>query len=189
MVEFALVVPILLVLLITTADFGRMFATGIAVESAARDAAEIAAQEYLRDPPAPIGSPLPTPGDPTYYATVHTYAINTVCKELQGLPNSGYNSGDCTTIAILVCVHDGADPSCDSVAPSGVSVPSQCASFASSALPSNAQTGGTEASRYVEVRVCYRFSTLLQVSSIGSIPLLFGDFYIERTRVFTVADY
>jgi hypothetical protein len=189
MVEFTLVLPILLVLLITVGDFARFFAAGIAVESAARDAAEVAAQEYLRNPPAPIGSPIPTPGDPTYYATIHGYAIDTVCKELGGLPNAGYASGQCTGIPILVCVHDGADPSCKEVAPLGATPAPQCASFSSSALPSNAQAGGTETSRYVEVRVCYRFSTLLNVPSIAGIPLPFGDFYLDRSRVFTVADY
>jgi len=189
LVEFTLVVPILLVLLITVADFARLFATGITVESAARDAAEMAAQEYLRNPPAPIGTPVPTPGDPVYYATIHKYAIETVCKELGGLPNAGYASGQCLGIPVLVCVHDGADPSCGTIAPPGVSVPSQCGSFAAAALPSNTQSGGTEASRYVETRVCYRFSTVLNVPSILGIPLLFGDFYIERDRVFTVADY
>lgn len=189
LVEFALVIPILLALLITIGDFGRLFATGIAVESAARDAAEVSAQEYLRKPPAPIGSPVPSPGDPTYYATIHGYAIDTVCKELQSLPNAGYVAPQCTAIPVLVCVHDGADPNCGSIEPVGVSVPPQCPSFAVAAFPSNSQAGGTEPSRYVEVRVCYRFSTLLNVSNIAGIPLPFGDFYLERDRVFTVADY
>lgn len=196
-VEFTLVLPIVLVLLIVVGDFARLFATGIAVESAARDAAEVAAQEYLRNPPAPIGSPIPTPGDPAYYSAVHGYAIDTVCKELNGLPNAGYVPGGsvvfghCTGIPTLVCVHDGADPdsSCQTIAPSGTSPAPQCGSFAASALPSSAQAGGTETSRYIEVRVCYRFSTLLNVPSIAGIPLPFGDFYLERDRVFTVADY
>jgi Flp pilus assembly protein TadG len=38
--EFALIVPILLILLLAVADFARLFATMIAVESAAREAAD-----------------------------------------------------------------------------------------------------------------------------------------------------
>jgi Flp pilus assembly protein TadG len=48
LVEFALVLPIVLVLLLTVSDFGRLFATTITIESAARAAAEVAATEYSR---------------------------------------------------------------------------------------------------------------------------------------------
>ena len=45
----------------------------------------------------------------------------------------------------------------------------------------------------MEVRVCYRYSTLLPVDAIPAIggPLspLSGAFYIERQRAFTVVDY
>lgn len=192
LVEFTLIVPVVLVLLLVVADFARLFATGITVESAARDAAEVAAQEYLRNPPGPLGSPAPSPGNPTYYTAIDGYAVDTACNELNSLPNSGYAAatGECADIPTLVCVHDGADTNCDTIYPGG-SAPPQCSSFAAGQLPTNAQspTEGTETSRYVEVRLCYRFSTLLNVANIGGIPLPFGDYYIERDRVFTVADY
>ena len=74
----------------------------------------------------------------------------------------------------------------------GVSRPSARAS-ATPQRPTNAKAGGGEASRYVEVRVCYRFSTILPTMEIASIgvPLspLAGAFYIERERHFTVVDY
>ena len=41
LVEFALVLPMLLVLLLGVADFGRVFAAGITIEAAARNAAEV----------------------------------------------------------------------------------------------------------------------------------------------------
>ena len=181
--EFALVAPIILVLLLVVGDFARLFATGIAVESAARDAAEVAAQEYLRDPPSPT-DPSFVPAD--YYTAIDTYAIDTACGELGGLPNAG---SQCDAIPALVCVHDGADTNCQNVYPIGVAVPPQCRSFAAGQLPTNVQTGGSETSKYIEVRLCYRFSTLLNISNVGGIPVPFGDFYIERDRVFTVADY
>ncbi len=184
MVEFVLVAPLLLVLLLVVADFARFFATGIAVESAARDAAEVAAQEYLRNLPAPIGSPAPSPGSPTYYSAIDGYAVSTVCDELGGQPNAG--SG-CSGIPMFVCVHDGADPDCGTVYPTSAAIPAGCTSF--STPPTDTQTGGSETSRYVEVRLCYRFSTLLNVPNIGGIGLPFGDFYIQRDHMFTVADY
>src|SRR5688500_12773484 len=47
-VEFALVLPRLIVLFLGIADFGRVFHAGIVIESASRNAAESAAQEYLQ---------------------------------------------------------------------------------------------------------------------------------------------
>ncbi len=180
--EFALIAPIVLVLLLVVGDFARLFATAISVESATRDAAEVAAQEYLRNPP---GSPPPS----TYYdgvsTSIHEAAATTVCRELGSLPNAGAN---CSAIPVLACVHDGMDPGCTTLYPAGVTVPAQCGSLTSN-LPSNAQGGGTETSTWVEVRICYRFSTLFDIASIGPIPLPFGDFYLERTRAFTVSNY
>ena len=75
MVEFALIVPILLALFVAIADFGRVFAAGVVIEAAARDAAELVAEEYLRNPPGDpaltaskrLASPAPDPGTPGYY--------------------------------------------------------------------------------------------------------------------------
>lgn len=170
-------------LLIVVGDFARLFATAISVESAARDAAEVAAQEYLGNPP---GATPPA----TYYdgasTSIHEFGAQTVCDELGSLPNAGAN---CDAIPTVICVHDGVDPGCATLYPSGVAVPAQCSGLAASDLPSNAQGGSSETSTWVEVRVCYRFSTLLNIPKIGPIPLPFGDFYLERDRVFTVADY
>ena len=48
LVEFALVLPMLLILLLGVADFGRVFQAGITLEAATRNAAEAAAQEYTQ---------------------------------------------------------------------------------------------------------------------------------------------
>ena len=50
--EFALVVPILLIVFVAIADFGRIFAAGVDLEAATRNAAEATANEYLANPPA-----------------------------------------------------------------------------------------------------------------------------------------
>ena len=73
MVEFALVLPIMLMMFIAIADFGRIFAAMITLESATRDAAEAAANQYLANPPGGGSLTLPAPQvDPTYYDALHT---------------------------------------------------------------------------------------------------------------------
>src|SRR5437868_2771020 len=103
-VEFALVLPVLLVLAIGVADFGQVFAAGITVEAAARNGAEAAAQEYLHNGPGypqprqqtdPRGAPVlgdsDYNGDPCtggnvpptcgYYNALHDLAARTACRE------------------------------------------------------------------------------------------------------------
>lgn len=177
--EFALVVPFLLLLLLTIADFGRFFAAAIRVESLARTAAEVAAQEYLR-------------AGTVDYDAIHQYAWSSVCDEANGLPNVTYNGSatECAGIPTQVCVHDGADPSCGAAYNASGGVPAACSALLDPI--SNAQTGGSETSRYVEVRTCYRFSTFLALKIPfigGNLTPLAGDFYIQRVRTFTVADY
>lgn len=194
LVELTLVLPILLFLVITIGDFGRLFAASITVESAARTAAETAAAEYLREPGA-----NPTPPDPPTvtaagYARVHRYAWQSVCDEASSLPNAspGAGGGECADLPTVVCVHDGLDPDCAAAYSVGGGIPASCTALAPGARPTNAQTGGTEPSRYVEVRVCYRFSTFFQFNIPfvgGTLSPLGGSFYIERVRTFTVADY
>ena len=179
MTEFALIVPFLLIILLTVADFGRYFAASLNVESIARTAAEVAAQEFVR---------AATPD----YAALHSYAWQSVCDEAKGLANVAYNgpATECAGIPTLVCVHDGIDPNCATPYNAGGGVPAEC-SVISDPI-SNAQTGGSELSKYVEVRVCYRFSTVFGFSIPflgGSLDTLSGNFYIQKIRTFTVADY
>lgn len=191
LVEFTLVLPILLFLVLTIGDFGRLFAASIVVESAARTAAEIAAAEYLREVPNPTPPPPVTTAG---YGRVHQYAWQSVCDEASSLPNATPGSGgsQCDGLPTVVCVHDGWDPNCSGAYNDGSGIPAACAALDPGSRPTNAQTGGSEISRYVEVRVCYRFSTFFQISIPfvgGTLSPLGGDFYIERTRTFTVADY
>jgi len=200
-VEFALVVPILLVIFLAIADFGRIFAAGIVVEAAARDAAEIAAIDYYNNPPGTgpggpgrLASPAPNPGDPAYYDDLNAKAARTVCVETRGLPNSSYRSdGTCPDWPIVrVCVHDAAsNNSCGQPISPGynASTPSECDQIPSPGAPSwdSAIGGGVSTSgapqqgRYVEVRVCYPFTTIMNV------PILPNRIAIQRVRYFTVA--
>jgi hypothetical protein len=190
----------LLVLLLGVADFGRVFAAGITVEAAARNAAEAAAQEYLRNPPAPIDTPAP-PGNDAYYQALHDLAARTACREAKDLDNTTYVPDDpatpgvdeesCSSMpAVQVCVHDNADPLCDQTA-FGATVPNPgCGPMLTP--PDTSMQGGTEQSRYVEVRICYRFTTLFNLSNL-QLPfgwgLSLGDVWLNKTRNFTVGWY
>ena len=190
LVEFALVLPMLLVLLLGIADFGRVFAAGITVEAAARNAAEAAAQEYVQLIRNRPGGVL----DTSDYQHLHDVALETVCEESAVLPNRAMSGGDCSMPVTGVCIHlpDGApDPiGCGSEA---ASAPSECDSLTgwSDGNGGYASTGSTPLA-YVEVRVCYRFTTLINISNLR-LPwgwgLSLGDIYLERNRQFAVACY
>lgn len=183
LVEFTLILPIMLIILLAVADFGRLFAAGITIESAARTAAEVASADYKH---ALI---LPS----IDYAAIHKGAWSSVCDEASDLPNAtaGSGGGQCDGLPTVVCVHDTLDTECGNLY-NGASGTAGCPAVA--AGTSNAIAPGGEAvpSKYVEVRVCYRFSTIFQMTlpSIGgALQALGGDFFIERSRVFTVMDY
>ena len=106
LVEFALLLPMLIVLLLGVADFGRAFSAGITAEAAARDAAEAVAQEYLRvgpgHPPRVLSELPPTSGEAdyngtTYYRSLHDLAARTACREARVLPNTTYTADDPAT--------------------------------------------------------------------------------------------
>ncbi len=180
LVEFTLILPIIMILLLLVADFGRLFAAGITIESAARTAAEVAAAEYNRA------------GLPIDYSAIHRNAWSSVCDEASKLPNAiPGGSGQCDGLPTVVCVHDGADTGCGNVYNAASGVPAGCPGLIAGNRPSNAMTLDT-VNKYVEVRVCYRFSTIFQIalpSVGGTLSSLGGDFFIERARVFSVADY
>lgn len=182
LVEFGLVLPIMLFLFVALADFGRIFANGVLIEAATRNGAELAANEYLSNPPG--GTPLsaPSTGDATYYQTLHRMAAKAICVETGELPNSNYDPllADCVGMPLIkVCVHDGVDPECGNEA-FGATVPAQCSELNGAML--NGQ--GTSTERWVEVRTCYRFTSLVDV------PLAsFGEFWLQRTRIFAIPCY
>jgi TadE-like protein len=190
LVEFALVLPLLLILLLGVADFGRVFAAGITMEATTRNAAEAAAQEYqqiVRNKGAL---------DADDYQHLHRVAVDEVCKEARVLPNRAVDgSGLCTMPITAVCVHDAAsaDPQCGTAA---VAVPATCSAidtWASSADPANLGpvTDGVSPLPYVEVRTCYLFTTLFNLHL--SLPLgagiSVGDIWLQRDRQFAVGDY
>jgi hypothetical protein len=187
LVEFALVLPMLLVLLLGIADFGRVFAAGITLEAAARDGAEAAAQEYVQLVRNKAGGVL----DTTDFGHLHEIAADAVCHEAKALPNQTEASGVCSMPITAVCVHDGNDPACGSEA---TAAPADCPKVIGAWNPANSGAAplGSTPLPYVEVRVCYRFTTLVDLSNL-QLPfgwgLSLGDIWLERDRAFTVANY
>jgi hypothetical protein len=183
----------LLILLLGIADFGRVFQAGITMEAAARNAAEAAAQEYVQLIRNRPGGVLDS-GD---YQRLHDIALEKVCDEAAVLPNRVPATGvGCDMPSTAVCVHlpDGSpDPAgCGTVG--GAAAPAECV-----AVNGTWQTGndgyvpaGSTALPSVEVRTCYRFTTLFNLSQL-QLPLgwslSIGDIYLERDRDFTVACY
>lgn len=178
--EFALVLPLLLVLLLGVVDFGRVFSAGITMEAAARNAAEAAAQEYQQ-----IIRNTPTPSSADYQR-IREVALDVLCGEAKVLPNVAVDgSGNCTMPITAACVHDGADP----CGPPGGAIPAECSDL-DGWVPDHANSapGGLP---YVEVRTCYHFTTLFNLHfqlPFGA-SLSLGDIWLQRDRYFVVGDY
>lgn len=186
--------PILLVLLLAVADFGRVFAASISTEASARNAAEIGAIQRLRNkPPDPVLYPAEFN---SYYTALHEQIAKVACSELSVLPNTTFNSADrtCPSMPLVqVCVHDDfddagpyGDPLCSApIAGFASTIPAQCTHMAPTMLNTS---GGFAASHSVEVRVCYQFTTLfnLHFTLPGNVGLDLGEVWIQRERVFAL---
>lgn len=172
----------LLVLLLGIVDFGRVFASGITVEALARNAAEAGAQEYLQIRRASA------PAQPTSasYAAVHSRVQEVACEEAKTLANRATAGATCTMPVIGSCVQDEWGSHCSSL--SGP-VPSSCAILGTWPPTLASRPGGLP---FVQVTTCYQFTTLINMTDLR-LPLgwslSLGDVWLERERVFTVADY
>ncbi len=185
LVEFGLVLPLLLVFLLGLADFGRVFADGIALEAAARNSAEAAAQQYLQychkyvdaDPTKPCAAGLQAAD----YTALHALALDVGCRESERLTNVVASSGSCTNPIIAVCIHDDAagDASCgaERPAPGG-----PC--YAMDGQWSAARAGPANGRPYAEVRMCYRFDPLYAFA-FGN----FGTVWLQKANNFAVTNY
>lgn len=184
--------PMLLVLLLGIVDFGRVFSAGITLEAAARNAAEAAAQEYVQltrsNPGAGLGS--------SDYARLHDLAIAVACRESKVLAQNETFGGGCARTGVAVCVHDTA--AMDNCGAEASLAPSECTAMAnwipgieggaSSAIGS-LSVGPVP---HVEVRLCYRFTTLVNLSNLR-LPfgwgLSIGDIWLQKDRQFAAACY
>ena len=83
--EFVLVIPILLFIALAIGDFGRIYATGVAVEDAAREAADFAAFDDL----AASHFEDPVPGPPVTVDakdSTRLEALRRACAAVSSLP-------------------------------------------------------------------------------------------------------
>jgi hypothetical protein len=184
LVEFALLLPLLLIILLGVADFGRVFQSGIVMESATRAAAEAGAIEYLRQV---------STGNAPDYGLIRERAAKVACEEAK-LAN--VDAGTCAQWPIIrICIHDevqGDGANCGQPGPVGnAAVPADCPTTDGGWNPQNGldvlptDANQTPSKAYVEVRTCYRFTTLIPVNDF--LPI--GEVFLQRRAVFTVADY
>jgi hypothetical protein len=185
LVEFGLVLPLLILLLLGVADFGRVFADGITLEAAARDGAEAAAQEYLQLARNSSGGV-----DTADYGVLHDLALEVSCREAERLSDRVLDgSGNCVSPAIAVCIHD--DEEGDALAAGGEcgieagSAPAECTQMDGATNAWNpTRFGPFEGLAYIEVRMCYRFDPLIPITGFW-----WGSVWLQKDRTFTVADY
>jgi hypothetical protein len=192
MVELALVMPVLIMLVVLVADFGRVFAASLSMEAAARNAAEAMANAYLANPPGPPGDPAsvrlstaaPT-GDDAYYADLHKIGVNSICDEMADQANTAYDSVTSTCAGmplIRMCIHDNEDTRCSIESQGVTSIPAECSEIGATMTNAN---DGAGTPRWTEVRVCYRFTPIL-----ANLPFLsFADIWLQRGRAFTIPCY
>jgi hypothetical protein len=195
-VEFALVLPMLIVLFIGIADFGRVFQAGINIEAIARNAAEVVAGDTrmgeLKEPgcDATCRSAL--------YNQLHQLAADAACDEAQRLAATTDVDGSCAGLLVVgACIHDlqtmtnlgaaAGDPSCGLV--TGGTVPAGCTEIINDPWNSTqpGASDGTEPMlRYVEVRVCYRFTPIYEHIELPIVSVMADEIYLQRTRTFSV---
>ncbi len=182
LVEFALVLPMLLVLLLGVADLGRVFAAGITLEALSRNAAEAAAQEYLQLRRGTSGSEP----DAGAYSLVLDRAQKVGCREARTLPGHKEDAftGSCQMPVIGACVHDEWGDHCG--ATSTPSVPAECSQLAGWPTVLSDQPGGLP---YVRVNACYQFKPMISITLPLNWSQPVGETWLQRQRIFTVADY
>lgn len=188
LVEFGLVLPLLLVFLLGVADFGRVFADGIALEAAVRNSAEAAAQEYLQL----CSKPGYTNGcddlTPTDYQGLHDLAVEVGCREAERLTNlQETGGGACTNPVIAMCVHDDNSPGdanrCGQEGLIG-GVPAGCSEMNVAGSWSSVRNGPVDGRPYVEVRMCYLFDPLIPLTESW-----WGQVRLQRENNFAVTNY
>ena len=190
LVEFALMLPMLLVLLLGIADFGRVFSQGILLEAAVRNAAEAAAQELVQlERNKPLGL------EDSDYERLHDVALTALCEEARLLPDRTVEmDGTCSMPVIAVCVHDADQGDATPAGQCGTdagSPPSECTVMDKPWNPVIEQTGVSDPLPYVEVRACYQFKTLIATDL--RLPfgwsVKFGDVWLQRDRSFVAGNY
>jgi len=180
LVEFALVLPLLMILLLGVADFGRVFQSAIASEAAVRDAAEAAAQNYLQlDLQDGNFNGSLTQAD---YNALHALALEVGCREAERLPGRTLSGSTCTMPVFAVCIHDNAQGDATTCGSEASSAPAECTHMSNAW--SAVRSGPTDGRAYVEVRMCYRFDPLMTLA-LGN----WGSVWLQKENDFAVTNY
>lgn len=182
-----------MVLFFGIVDFGRVMADGIILEAAARNAAEAAAQEYIHLFRTRPGGVL-TAAD---YDRLHDLAVTVVCEEGDELTRRVMSGSACSMPLTAVCIHDtdgttAGDPSCGAEA---TGAPTECDRLSAPAwnpVIEQPPNGALPLLPYVEVRLCYRFLTIWNLTDL-QLPLAqglsLGEIWLQRDRTFVVGNY
>ncbi len=161
-VEFAIILPVILFLLIAIADLGRLYTSAVAIESAAREAADFGAFDtsYWDDP---------------NYVTTTNEMQRRACVAAAGSHLPDYQTTDpvdnstCTNPS-FTCTLERNGASTDCTNPAGFTNGTDCSDPA------------TEPPCTVHVRMDYEFRLIL------AIPPLPGSIQISRESYFRVSD-
>jgi Flp pilus assembly protein TadG len=149
-VEFALVVPLLLLLLIAIADFGRFYVSAVAVESAAREAADFGAFDNASN-----SNWSPTNAPTTTQEMERRACVAAAGSHLEGYASSDPSNRTCTNPTFTCTLEVGAQ-SADCATSGGIVGTSDCSQ------PT------TEPPCTVHVALTYQFRTLLALPPMPS---------------------
>jgi Flp pilus assembly protein TadG len=160
--EFALVVPVLMLLLIAIADFGRIYASAVAVEAAGREAADYGAFDasYWQTTSTP-------PNQPNYVTTVNEMQRR-ACVAAAGSHLEGYqttdpvNNSTCTNPSFS-CTLERNGATTDCMNPGGFVNGTDCSNPA------------TDPPCTVHVQMTYTFQTFLSVPPMPTSVQLVRD--------------
>jgi Flp pilus assembly protein TadG len=159
-VEFAIVLPVLMLLLIAIADFGRIYASAVAVEAAGREAADFGA--FYASNWQTTQSPQPN------YVTTVNEMQRRACVAAAGSHLEGYqttdpvNNATCTN-PTFSCTLERNGATTDCMNPGGFTNGIDC---------SNPKT---DPPCTVHVQLTYTFQTMLSVPPMPASVLLVRD--------------
>jgi Flp pilus assembly protein TadG len=145
LIEFALILPLLLILIVNAVNFGGLFFAWITVSNAARDGAQ-----YMSRGSVAWGSPAPTA------PTAAQISTNIVANDVAGLPNSA-------SLAVRVCTRTPSGRGSGGTAPT-IACTTPTGSF--STAPSNPpEDASSEAPSFVMawIDVGYDYQTYIPV--------------------------
>jgi Flp pilus assembly protein TadG len=140
--EFALVVPVLLVLLIAISDFGRFYASAVAVEAAGREAADFGAFD--------AGNWTAANAPNTVVLMEERACVAAAGSHLEGYATTDPTNKTCTNPA-MTCTLEVGGLSADCATSGGFVGASDCSAAA------------TEPPCVVHVQMTYQFQTLLSI--------------------------